>query len=92
MDADVLSFFEKKPETLPLYLALEEKLRALCPSLTVRVQKTQISFFAPCLFAMVWLPRRKAERERGLLGVSFGLNRRASSLRIVQAVEPYPGR
>ena len=92
LDAGILSFFEKAPGTLPLYLALEEKLRSLCPAVEIRVQKTQISFYAPCLFAMAWLPRRKADREQGMLGVSFGLNRRDGSPRITEAVEPYPGR
>ena len=55
----------------------------------MKVQKSQIGFYAARLFAMASLPKRK--RDAGIV-VSFGLGRREPSPRIGAAVEPYPGR
>jgi len=55
----------------------------------VKVQKSQISFYGPRLFAMVSRPKRK--KDPGIV-VSFGLGRREPSPRIWVAVEPYPSR
>lgn len=86
---DVLFFFDGRPDALALYQTLAQRLDAAFPQASAKVQKTQISFYGPRLFAMVSLPRRK--RDPGLV-VSFGLGRRESSPRIGMAVEPYPGR
>lgn len=86
---DVFFFFDGRPDALTLYQTLAQQLDAAFPQASVKVQKTQISFYAPRLFAMVSLPRRK--RDPGLV-VSFGLGRRESSPRVGMAVEPYPGR
>lgn len=64
-------------------------LDAAFPEASVKVQKSQISFYGAGLFAMVSLPRRK--RDPGIV-VSFGLGQREPSPRISAAVEPYPGR
>ena len=64
-------------------------LDAAFPEASVKVQKSQISFYSKGLFAMVSLPRRK--RDPGIM-VSFGLGQREPSPRIRTAVEPYPGR
>ena len=58
----------------------------------MRVSKTQISWGSPYLFAMLSLPRRAADRRSGALLATLGLNRRLDSPRVLQAVEPYPGR
>ena len=58
----------------------------------MKVSKTQISWGNPYLFAMLSHPRRAADRKAGALLATFGLNRRLDSPRILQAVEPYPGR
>lgn len=63
--------------------------RSSDPGCSVKVQKTQISFYSPRLFAMVSLPRRKT--ERGLV-LTLGLGRRLDSPRAAAATEPYPGR
>lgn len=88
-EGDVLFFFDGRPGELALYRALERRLEGAFPQASVKVQKSQISFYGGGLFAMASLPRRK--RESGLV-VSFGLGRREPSPRIAVAVEPYPGR
>lgn len=44
MNRDVLFFFEKKPEALPLYETLEQGILSEISGVSVKVQKTQISF------------------------------------------------
>ena len=88
-ESDVLFFFDGRPDALVLYRALAEGLERIAAEASVKVQKSQISFYDGGLFAMASLPRRK--RDRGLV-VSFGLGRREPSPRIAVAVEPYPGR
>ena len=89
--SDVLFFFDGRPAQLALYQALEARMDAVFPKeeVSVKVQKSQISFYGARLFAMVSHPKRK--REAGIV-LSFGLGRRESSPRIGVAVEPYPGR
>lgn len=87
--ADALAFFAGRPEALPLYQALFRLLEGAFPEASVKVQKSQISFYGAHLFAMVSLPRRK--RDPGIV-VSFGLDRRLDSPRVAAAAEPYPGR
>ena len=88
-ESDVLFFFDGSPDRLALYQALFQQLDAAFPQASVKVQKSQISFYSPRLFAMASLPKRK--RDPGIV-VSFGLGRREPSPRIAVAVEPYPGR
>lgn len=88
-ESDVLFFFDGRPDALALYRVLAEGLERIAPDASVKVQKSQISFYDGGLFAMASLPRRK--RESGLV-VSFGLGRREPSSRISVAVEPRPGR
>ena len=87
--ADALFFFDGKHDALTLYEALFAQLKSEFPVLSVKVQKSQISFYNRHLFAMVSLPRRKS--ETGIL-VSFGLGRKLDSPRIAIATEPYPNR
>ena len=49
--ADVLFFFDGHPEELALYEALFRAVEAAFPEGSVRVQKTQISFYGRHLFA-----------------------------------------
>lgn len=91
--ADVLMFFDGKPLELSLYQALFEQLEKLFPGGSVRVQKSQISFYGRHLYGAASLPvrRRKGWPEHCLV-VTLGLNRRLESPRVAVAVEPYPGR
>ena len=91
--SDVLFFFDGKPAELALYQALERAMVARFPEASVKVQKSQISFYHRHLFAAASLPlRRRKEWPRECLLVTFGLSRRLSSPRIAVAVEPYPNR
>lgn len=92
--SDVQFFFEGKPLELSLYQALAEGIAECLPdSVSVKVQKTQISFYAPRLFAAASLPvRRKKDWPRECLVVTVGLSRPLDSPRAAVSVEPYPGR
>lgn len=91
---DILLFFDKKPEALPLYEAFAQKVSEEIGPVTVRVQKTQISFSNRHNFAFVsFLPVRKSrERPACYIVISFGLSHRAESPRIDAATELYPNR
>lgn len=94
MNQDILLFFDKHPEALPLYEALEERILAEIRDVKIKVQKTQITFSNKRNFAFVsFLPVRKAgERPDIYIAVTFGLSYRKESLRIDAATEPYPNR
>ena len=94
MDEQVLLFFDKTPDTLPLYAELEKRILAEFPDTRIKVQKTQISFYNRHLFACVSFARvrKKTERPDSYIVVTFGLNRRVDSPRIDIATEPYPNR
>lgn len=85
MNADVMLFFSKVPQLLPVYEALEEGILSRFPDATVTVQKSQIAFDNGRRFAFASLRGKR-------LVVTFGLGHRVESPRIAQAVEPYPGR
>lgn len=91
--ADLLFFFDGKPRELALYQHLETQMEILVPEASVKVQKSQISFYGRHLFAAASLPlrRRKTWPEECIL-VTFGLGYRLDSPRIAAAAEPYPGR
>ena len=90
--SDVLLFFDGKPLELALYEALFLRLDAEFPEASVRVQKSQISFYGRHLFAAVSLPRsRKSFPEHSIL-VTLGLPYKLESPRAAVTVEPYPGR
>lgn len=91
MNAEVLAFLGGEPGKIALFEAYEAAVLA-CGESTRKVTKTQISWGNPYLFAMLSHPRRAADRKAGALLATFGLNRRLDSPRILQAVEPYPGR
>ena len=92
-ESDVLIFFDGRPLELALYQTLFRSLETAFPEASVRVQKTQISFYGRHLFAAVSLPvrRRKGWPEHCIV-VTIGLSHRLESPRIAVAVEPYPNR
>ena len=92
-ESDVLFFFDGRPLELALYQTLFRSLETAFPEASVRVQKTQISFYGRHLFAAVSLPvrRRKGWPEHCIV-VTNGLSHRLESPRIAVAVEPYPNR
>lgn len=94
MNQEILSFFDAKPEALPLYALFEQKVLSEVDDVRVTVQKTQIAFSNRHHFAFVsFLPVRKAkERPEVYIVVTFGLGYCVKSPRIDVATEPYPGR
>ena len=94
MTQDALLFFGKSPQALPLYECLEQKILSEIENVTVKVQKTQISFSNRYNFAFAsLLPVRKArDRPKVYLTVTFGLSHRVDSPRIDVATEAYPNR
>lgn len=91
--AGVLFFFDGHPEELALYEALFRAVEAAFPEGSVRVQKTQISFYGRHLFAAASLPvRRRKDWPKICLVVTVGLSYRLESPRVAVASEPYPGR
>ena len=91
--ADMLRYFDGKPQELALYETLFEAMDRAFPKSSVRVQKSQISFYDRHLFAAASIPvRRKKDWPKQCLLVTFGLVRREADPRIAVAVEPYPNR
>lgn len=94
MNADILLFFGERAAALPLYEALENRILSEIENVTVKVQKTQISFANRHNFAFVsFLPVRKAkDRPKTYITVTVGLRRHLDSPRVDAATEPYPNR
>ena len=94
MGPEVLFFFQKDLAALEIYEAFESKVLAEIGNVSVKVQKTQITFMNPKVFAAVsFLPaRKKALRPEHFLTITLGLNRRLQSPRVDAVPEPYPGR
>lgn len=94
MGPDTLFFFSKHPGALPLYERFERLILAEMDGVSVKVQKTQITFANRHQFACVsFLPARRAkDRPENYITVTLGLNRRLDSPRVDKVSEPYPGR
>ena len=92
-ESDVLFFFDGKQRELALFGELFGRMEEAFPEASVKVQKTQISFYGRHLFAAASIPlRRRRDWPKECLLVTFGLGYRKSSPRIAVATEPYPGR
>ena len=92
-EQDLLRFFSGKSLELALYQALLRHMEAEFPDASVKVQKSQISFYGRHLFGAVSLPvRRKKDWPEHCIVVTVGLPYRLESPRAAVAVEPYPGR
>ena len=94
MNEDVLYFFNKTPDAAPLYEILEKRILSEIENVSMRVQKTQITFTNPKVFACVSLlrVRRKSELPPVYIVVTFGLSYRKESPRIAVATEAHPNR
>ena len=94
ISGDELFFFNEKPAAISLYEEFAKRLLVEIDDVTVKVQKTQISFSNKYNFAFVsLLPVRKAkERPKAYITVTFGLRYKKESPRIDAASEPYPHR
>ena len=93
-DAELGRLFQDMPGAIPLYRAFEVRLFEEHPDAGLRVQKTQVTFTCPRVFACASLlrARRKALLPDPYLTVTLGLGHRLDSPRVDQASEPYPGR
>ena len=91
---DVLQFFDRHPDALPIYEAFARRVMQEIPEVRIKVQKSQISFYTRHLFACVSFAAVRKARERPpvWLVVTLGLTRRLDTPRVDAAVEPYPGR
>ena len=94
MNGDVLFFFEKHPDALPLYEKLQREIFSRVEGVSLKVQATQISFYNRHLFACVSFSRvrRKKDCPPSYIVVTFGLEHQVMSPRIDAATEPYPNR
>ena len=76
-ESDVLAYFDGHAEELALYEAFFRRLCAQFPACSVKVQKSQISFYNRHLFAAASLPvRRKKDWPKTCILVTFGLSHR----------------
>lgn len=92
-ESDVLFFFHGKPLELSLYEVLFRCMKLVFPDASVKVQKSQISFYGRHLFAAASLPvRRKKNWPEHCIVVTIGLSHPLESPRAAVSVEPYPGR
>ena len=92
-EGDVLAYFGERPQELALYEEFSAALDRMLPETSVKVQKSQISFYGRHLFAAASLPyRRKKGWPEHCLLVTFGLPHRLDDPRIAAAMEPYPNR
>ena len=93
MEIDELMFWDRWPQLVPLYGLLRDSLLKSYPDLTIKVSKSQISFYNRHMFAMVSPPaRRRKSWPESFMMVSFGLSYRLDSPKIAMSVEAYPNR
>ena len=94
MDEQILQFFDRYPDAIPLYEKFEKCVEDLVPEVRIKVQKTQISFYNRHMFVCVSFARvrRKKDCPDCYIVVTFGLEHKAESPRIDIATEPYPNR
>ena len=94
MDTDILQFFDRHLDALPLYEALAQRICSEMNGVSIRAKKSQISFYNRHKFACVSFlrVRKKADLPDPYLVLTFGLGRKVCSPRIDLTVEPYPGR
>lgn len=94
MDERVLFFFRDNLGTLPLYQKFEEQVCAAIEDVTIKTQKTQISFYNSHMFGCVSFAkvRKKSLRPDHYIVVTFGLDHEIQSPRIDVATEARPNR
>ena len=92
-ESDLLFFFDGKPLELGLYEALFRRMEREFPAASIKVQKSQISFYGRHLFCAASLPvRRKKTWPEHCIVVTIGLSHQLESPRAAVTVEPYPNR
>lgn len=92
-ETDILFFFDRKPVELSLYQTLFAHMKTAFPEASVKVQKSQISFYNQHFFSAASLPiRRQKDWPKECIIVTIGLPYQLASPRVAIAVEPYPNR
>lgn len=93
MTTDEMLFWNDYPNMLSLYEALSSILTERYPDMTIKVSKTQISFYNRHMFAMVSTSKkRKKDWPKEFIMLSIGLPYPVDNPRVLASVEPYPGR
>jgi hypothetical protein len=84
--------FEGRAEARRLFEGVRIEIEKFGP-VKVTPLKTQVSFGTDRKFAWVWLPQTWIKkRPEGSVTLTFSLPNEVVDSRIVQALEPYPGR
>ena len=93
MTIDEMLFWYDYPNMLPIYEALRRNLTEHYPDMSIKVSKTQISFYNRHMFAMASTPKkRKKDWPKEFVMLSIGLPYPLKNPRVLASVEPYPGR
>lgn len=88
----VEGFFEGRPEAFRCFEAIRKEIEAIGP-VKLEVMKTQVSFASKRKFAWVWLPQMWIrKRPQTSITLTFCLDREVRHPKIVEAVEPGPGK
>jgi len=91
--SEIVSFFSKMPEVIPLYERIEEKILERFNDVSIEIKHSQITFKSKRGFVHVWLPISKMKsRPEYYVVLSFGLNKKIESSRIAESVETYKNR
>ena len=93
MTTDEVLFWSDYPKMLPIYEALSAVLAERYPNMSIRVSKTQISFYNRHMFAMASTSKkRKKDWPKEFVMLSVGLPYPLDHPRVLTSVEAYPGR
>lgn len=94
MDEEILFFFDKHMDALPLYEAFRNSILKEIRNVRIKVQKSQISFYNKHLFTCISFAkiRKKKDCPSPYIVVTIGLDHKLESPRIEIATEPYPNR
>ena len=94
LELDEALFFDPVPGAYPIYRAFKSAILTAYQDTQIKVQKTQITFTNPRVFACASLlrARRKVELPNPWLTVTLGLPYRLESPRAAICTEPYPNR
>ena len=93
MTTDEIMFWNDYPKMLPLYEKISSVLEKRYPNMSIKVSKTQISFYNRHMFAMVSTSKkRKKDWPKEFVMLSVGLPYPLDHPRVLTSVEAYPGR
>lgn len=95
MELEEALFFGRRTMLLEPYARLRQAIVSRWPDTRVRVQKTQIDFVSERPFCWVSRPTaggRRKDRPPAYFIVTFGWREQIGHPRILEAVEPWPGR